>query len=211
MAKSIRLNKQLRADIITNIMSSYDKANPLPVRPEMKGASIPELIKKMLFTKHKKVIEEFSTLSEQVLKYVELLEPNDYSQYRTETGHWESIYFDEEDLKDIKLPYSAVKGCVINLSDENQLTAPLRKAIEAKKKFEKTTLKEYKQKRKDHELERRNYIQQIQTVLDGVNTSNQLMEVWPEIEKFLPVGLLEPSKIQLPSVNIATLNSALIK
>lgn len=209
--KSIRLNKSLRAEIVSNIMSSYDAANPEPVRPELKGGSIENMVKAYFLNKHKKIIEEVGNLSPDTLSMISLLNKNAHVNYKGETGHWECFYFTEKELEKVKIPHALRNNAVINLSDPDQLTAPLRKALEAKKKFEKTTLKEYKQKYKDYELERRNYIQQIQTVLDGVNTSNQLLEVWPEVEEYLPVGVVEPSKIQLPSVNIQTLNSALIK
>lgn len=209
--KSIRLNKTLRSDIIANIMSSYDAANPEPVRPEPKAGSIDDMVKAYFLNKHKKVIEEVGNLSTELLKFVHLIDPSDYIGYRSETGSWESFCLTKEDVEKYKVPYSLRNNAVINLEDPAQLTAPIRKVLEAKKKFEKTTLKEYKQVHKDYELERRNYVQQIQTVLDGVNTSNQLLEVWPEVEEYLPIGVVEPSKIQLPSVNIQTLNSALIK
>lgn len=209
--KSIRLNKSLRAEIVNNIMSSYDAANPEPVRPEPKGGSIEDAVKSFFLNKHKKVIEEISNLSPNTLSMIDLLHKENHLSYKSETGNWGCFYFSEDELEKFKIPYTFRHNAVINLSDPDQLTAPLRKALEAKKKFEKTTLKEYKQKYKDYDLERRNYIQQIQTVLDGVNTSNQLLEVWPEVEEYLPVGVVEPSKIQLPSVNIQTLNSALIK
>lgn len=209
--KSIRLNKSLRSDIIANIMSSYDAANPEPVRPESKAGSIDDMVKAYFLNKHKKVIEEVGKLSEETLKTLTLLNSSTYIQYRSQAGHWECVYFTKEEVEKYKIPYELRNNTVINLEDPAQLTAPIRKVLEAKKKFEKTTLKEYKQVRKDYELERRNYVQQIQTVLDGVNTSNQLLEVWPEVEEYIPIGVVEPSKIQLPSVNIQTLNSALIK
>ena len=210
--KSIRLNKQLRQDILDNIMNSYDAANPAPERPVMKkGTSIDELVKKAFFTKYKKVIEEFSNLSKEALEHVDLVSAHNSISYQTENGYWESIYLTKEDLEGIKIPYGLRRNCFINLEDPAQRTSAMSKAIEAKKKFEKTTLKEYKQVAKDYDLSRRNYASQIRTVLDGVNTSNQLLEVWPEVSEYLPTGVLEPSKIQLPSVNIATLNSALIK
>lgn len=211
LRKSIRLNKSLRAEIVNNIMSSYDAANPEPVRPEPKGGSIKDIVKANFLNKHKKVIEEVGNLSPNTLSILNLLKKSDHVSYKSETGHWECFYFTEEELEEFKIPYSLHYAASINLSDPAQLTAPLRKALEAKKKFEKTTLKVFKQKYKDYELERKNYVQQIQTVLDGVNTSNQLLEVWPEVEEYLPIGVVEPSKIQLPSVNIQTLNSALIK
>jgi hypothetical protein len=210
--KSIRLNKQLRQDILNNIMDSYDAANPAPERPEMKkGTSIGELIKKAFFTKHKKVIEEVTNSSQALKDIIGIHKKSTYLDIKDEKGYWSSIYFTEDDLKDLDVPQALLRGCFINLEDPAQRTAAMNKAIEAKKKFEKTTLKEYKQVQKDYDLSRRNYASQIRTVLDGVNTSNQLLEVWPEVSKYLPTGVLEPSKIQLPSVNIATLNSALIK
>jgi hypothetical protein len=212
MAQSIRLNKQIRADILDNIMSCYDTANPVPVRPSMEN-SLNDLVKEMFFTKHAAIFKEFNKLNADALECVRLADTNNYTyiQYQNEHGNWQTIDFTEQDFTNYKIPYDLTRGCFINLKDPDQLTPELTKAIEAKRTFEKTTLKEFIQKEKEHSLGRRNYRQQIETVLGGVNTSKQLTDVWPEVEKFIPVGLLEPSKIQLPSVNIATLNSALIK
>ena len=41
---------------------------------------------------------------------------------------------------------------------------------------------------------------EICAVLDSVNTTKQLLEAWPEIERFMPSGYVDPSKVQLPAI-----------
>lgn len=50
-------------------------------------------------------------------------------------------------------------------------------------------------------------MQQVRQVVDAVNTTKQLLEVWPEAEQFIPEDIRDPSTITLPSVNIADLNN----
>jgi hypothetical protein len=44
--------------------------------------------------------------------------------------------------------------------------------------------------------------------LDTVNTTGQLLNVWPEAEQFIPSDVLDFSKINLPSVSFNDLNKA---
>ena len=62
-----------------------------------------------------------------------------------------------------------------------------------------------------YDKEKANYEQDVTQVLDGCNTSGQLILVWEEVEKFLPKGVANPSIINLPSVNIAALSRKLGK
>lgn len=214
MAKSIRLNKQLRQDILDNIMGAYDIANPQPVEPiaDTKNSIVKTLLE-ITLKKNQKLLDliknNYELLKEDFNscgKYTSLI----YNNY---DGNFKSVYLGNflstEELS--LIPRSLFKNAVINLEDSNQVSATLKKVIDADKLFNKTTLKQFSKDNKEWSTNHKNYKAQVSTVLEGVNTTNQLLEVWPEVEKFLPVGVLEPSKIQLPSVSISTLNSALIK
>ena len=61
----------------------------------------------------------------------------------------------------------------------------------------------------EYGLNFRNFKSQVRQTLDSVNTTKQLVEVWPEVEEHLPESVKDPSKIQLPSVNIQSLNEQL--
>ena len=50
---------------------------------------------------------------------------------------------------------------------------------------------------------------EVAQVLDGVNTTAQLLEQWPESEPFLPAQLNNPSSINLPAISISTLTNQL--
>ena len=58
--------------------------------------------------------------------------------------------------------------------------------------------------------ERRNLNTEITTVLNSVNTTKQLIEVWPEVEKFLPAHIADPNTgIKLPALKVSRLNEKL--
>lgn len=50
---------------------------------------------------------------------------------------------------------------------------------------------------------------EVRQVLDSVNMTKQLIEVWPEVENHLPPEVKDPSAIQLPSVNLQELTNQL--
>ena len=74
-----------------------------------------------------------------------------------------------------------------------------------------TTLKNKKDLNKDYDtwLANRSAVaDQVRMALDSVNTTGQLLSVWPEAEKFIPTDVLDFSTIQLPSVSFSSLNKA---
>lgn len=61
----------------------------------------------------------------------------------------------------------------------------------------------------EHQATRKLYSEEVDQVLQGVNTTGQLLGQWPEIEEFLPSNIANPSKINLPSVSVKKLNEQL--
>ena len=61
----------------------------------------------------------------------------------------------------------------------------------------------------DREASRFKFNQNIKAVLSSVNTTRQLVEVWPEVEAHLPAHVADPSKINLPAVVVESLNNQL--
>jgi hypothetical protein len=51
-----------------------------------------------------------------------------------------------------------------------------------------------------HNQKRKDYATDIRAVLDSVNTTKQLVEAWPEVEKYIPNSFRDPSTVQLPAI-----------
>jgi hypothetical protein len=60
-----------------------------------------------------------------------------------------------------------------------------------------------------HKETRQLYTEEVDQVLQGVNTTGQLLEQWPEILPYLPSNLNNPSNINLPSISVKKLNEQL--
>ena len=60
----------------------------------------------------------------------------------------------------------------------------------------------------DINSEKKKLGQEIRSLLNSVNTTKQLLEVWPESEIFLK-GLIEPNGKMLPMVQVKTLNEVI--
>ncbi len=52
-------------------------------------------------------------------------------------------------------------------------------------------------------------LREVKNVMYSVNTTKQLLELWPEVEKFLTPYLSNPSNTTLPAVNIKRVNEIL--
>lgn len=57
--------------------------------------------------------------------------------------------------------------------------------------------------------EQNTYREEVRDVLASVNTTKQLLELWPEVEEFIPGTLRDPSSIQRPAISVVSLNEAL--
>jgi len=67
----------------------------------------------------------------------------------------------------------------------------------------KNMLEELKQKHQDEHTALR---QEVKPVLDSFNTTKQLLETWPSMEKFLPANIADPDKgINLPAISLSRL------
>lgn len=195
---SIRLNKTTRGEIVDRVMKAWLLKNKEPKRytraqyTKDRDALIEEIIlaeSEEVKAKARKagIAEEFLALTS--YRYVVL---SDTEGKRTQ---W-MVYVDSGE---------ALHGCgAMDLDLNTELVAKIKKL--RKKCTNKRTQDTYKA----WENKRNNYRKDVENVVAGVNTTGQLREVWPEVEKFLPEALNNPSKgIQLPTVSIKALNAAI--
>ena len=188
--KSLRLNKEMRKNIVDNFLDKRDLKTPKPVK---KGGALSaknnlaNAIHNIVYGKYTTDLpDELVSTSHSIL--VQL--PNETV---------DRVYFgkDEDDKRIYKL--STKLGKV-----EYQLTAdmPVWLTYLTEREEEKIFSKSVE----DWASERSKFKDQVSQVVDSVNTTKQLIEVWPEAEVFLPDDIKDPSSINLPSINLASIN-----
>lgn len=201
--KSITLNSEIRQAILDNIATAYDKANPKPeLTIDTKG-----ILEKAVRTHYlkqslalRKLVEENSELQGAVHTYHKL-------DYKSPTGSWGAVHPEEGETFYHKYAYTTR-----DFSNPEYLAKnpSLKKAAEEFTSLQKAARLE-RQALSNWENERTKYLDEIMQVLKGVRTTKQLIEQWEEVKEYIPQAYFNPSKIALPAINTAALNSKLGK
>ena len=201
MFKSIRLNKELRAAILSNIKDVYVVANPAPVVVDNVDTGICEAVVAHYIETHADVMELVTKFPDYVRKFSTIrgsLPDGTIHSYSLPTG----VYTAYGDTYEFDYKQDANSTCNPTIPD-TIADAVAQRAVQRKRiKAEREALSSWK----DAQIA---YMESVGQVVANVNTTGQLLTVWPEVERFLPTGAVDPSSIQLPSVNVAALNAAL--
>jgi hypothetical protein len=112
---------------------------------------------------------------------------------KTTTIDGNSTYTCKVSTKESKVEYVFI--------GDDPLWVEYQSARELTKAFNKTV--------EAHKETRQLYTEEVDQVLQGVNTTGQLLEQWPEILPYLPSNLNNPSNINLPSISVKKLNEQL--
>lgn len=191
--KSVRLTKDMRQRILNSYLACYTASNPEPQKYTEKAIEgvFAEAQRKRLFVKAGVCDTTIPTQFLQKSRYIRIQLPDE-----TVTGFY--FYNPEGTDYDYK-PCPSLDGAIaIDANDPSYLAYK-----EAKRK-----LKELNQPY-DAWRSAYNVVQdQVRMALDSVNTTGQLLSVWPEAEKFIPTDVWDFSTIQLPSVSFSSLNKA---
>ena len=209
--KSLRLNKGIRADILSNIMEAYSIENPAPVVNDNRGNNLEEVLLTWYKEFNADVIATYSTASDELKAF---FKTSNYFYYAGGGSRYNTVYFsgnnsddDMEDKDKVYLPRS--RDTFVNLDNpDTDIPDYVQAVLDANSKQAKIIRKE-RNVLSAYESEYDRYKQDIEQVLSSVNTTGQLTELWPEVEKFLPKGMSNPKMISLPAVNIALLNRKL--
>lgn len=196
--KSLRLNKQMRDAIVKNFGEKRLEANPKPQSTLNRESISVDLANYC----HNKVYGSLKLegVPEDMLNYAQYIKVQFPLSEGSEDTKIENLYFEKEDK------YTYTKKPSTRLSKVEYV---LTKSDEGYKKYKKD-MKLFKQEQqavKEYESDHSRYLQQVRQVVNAVNTTKQLLEVWPEAEQFIPEDIRDPSTITLPSVNIADLNN----
>jgi len=205
--KSIRLNKKLRQEIISNIRQAYLLKNKEP-EYKTKSKYFSELVVSAM---RKEYIAASNALLEKAkemgLPYCVLNKKANFT-YAIDGEFGGTIYFSDTNQFDKgNFHLTLSEGCYFNLSKdmEGVLGDAYREYLSKTKR-----LKKAKEAYDKYHLKLDNYMADVINVIEGVNTTGQLLEAWPECERFIPSGIVDPSAISLPaSVNISQLNKCI--
>lgn len=201
--KSIRLNGSLRAEIASNIEQAYEIATPAPKYASK--STLLSVFKAVVETEyHKQVTALKSKLTEAGVDIALVRTSCEVDVYSDKNNHFTRVLLTNEEGGREYLPKLKVSGAFIQLDmlDDYPLIAEAyatyKKSIKAGRAGQ-ALFREW-------ETSKRNYMSDVRNVIAGVNTTGQLLEQWEEVRKFLPDGIVNPSRIALPAVSIAQLN-----
>lgn len=191
--KSVRLTKDLRSRILESYLACYDASNPQPeVCTEFTAvAEFAETLRKRLFEEagvnEKSVPRGFLNIS----SYIKIQNPSGDIQY---------LYFNPRpDCDSEYRPVPLMDGLLpIKENDPAYL----------KYKEDKRLVKEKNKVFDEWQAARTATQNQVRMALDSVNTTGQLLTLWPEAEKFIPSDVLDFSVISVPAVSFTSLNKA---
>lgn len=190
--KSLRLNKEMRENILNNFVAKYLLANPAPEQPLNLQAVQSDIAKKI----NNKLYGKYTNLVPVELlnqcQYLNVQLPNDsvtYWYYRDEDG--DSTYLTSTRERKVEYTFTEQDPLWVEYQakvvEYKKLTAELEVHTKALNKFK----------------------SEVKQVLESVNTTLQLVEVWPEALPFVPQEISNPSSINLPAVNFAELNKVI--
>jgi hypothetical protein len=190
--KSLRLNKELRNNILNSFLEKYKASNPEPkVGSESEAKSVAaRKVQKKLYGKYEGLLPKELTAESMGLT-IQL--PN---------GVVQSWYFgNDEDGDSIYLLVSKESKVKYVFTADDPIYVEYRKVADDVSKQLITQKEWFKGYDK--------FKSEVQQVLESVNTTGQLVEVWPESEPFIPKEIHDPSKINLPAVNFAEINKVI--
>ncbi len=204
--KSILLNKQSRQDIVDNIMQSYKKQNPAPEVVDTRLHDMQTVLLKYYRQKHADIINMYK--NKPVIRKFITTSPS--VEYNDSNGIACSLPFNLEQGDDVRLPVA--KRCMfVNLNNPDDVAKFPKYVIDVinNNKSKEKSVRKQRAALSAWKVEYERYEQDISNVINGSRSTGQLLNVWPEVEQFLPVGASDPSTINLPSVNINSLNARL--
>lgn len=186
MKKSVRLNKEIRTRILTSIMDKYLVKNPLPLEQANEHNWLAESVYARKYGHLEQHISEIPS---------ELLNMRSYILVQV-AGHELAPDFLEVDGVTPERAFAQIYHPATP-EEEAEYVRVNRENRKLQQVYDKAV------------RDMNTYREEVRDVLSSVNTSKQLVELWPEVEEFIPNTLRDPSNIQLPTISVASLNDAL--
>ena len=181
--KSVRLNQAIRQNIIDAMMISWALKQPAPIDPKIIEAQLADDIYKEVYGAIDKFIKKVPTLMLRKSRNVLV----------SVAGKFEEFAMSEERPMEFRDTYC--KSIIQVLDAPTSLMNTLDQAEE--------NMKDWKKSKKE-------FLEEITTILETVTTTGSLIQLWPEAEQYLPPFAADPSKgINLPALKTTRLNSLL--
>lgn len=192
--KSIRLNRTIRTAIVENVITAWKKVNPEPILFDEQLKKIEQKLLEQAYQEWKDenkidvliscgMKSDYCNINNKV--YLEIVDDAGESIHRL--GYLLFTGSDGEVEKRIIKKYGGFQVKASSHAGKEYLEA-------LKEKTDKqAAYKAWDTARYEKECE-------ILAVLESVNTTKQLLEVWPEIKEYIPASYVDPSRVQLPSI-----------
>ncbi len=191
--KSTRLNKDMRSAIHSAFMQCWVSSNPEPTTHSL--VTIEDAFARGIIDREAAIKGvDFSKIPEEYLRY------GNYIQVSINDGDSYSYkhFYDKDGSRCI---YFVPRKDGAYLVDSND-------PLYLRYKTDIETLKELNQ---DHRVwldKKEKVSDDVRMALDSVNSTGQLITLWPEVEQFIPDTIADFSRIQLPAISFAELNKA---
>lgn len=201
--KSIRLNKTLREEIISNIEQAYEIATPCP--PNKSKQELRNELFAVIETEYRRQAKVFETKALKAGIPLNIIQTRSRIVVFSDAGnYWDDHYMHNADGDIASLIDVCPNAAFIQLDQLEKY--PLIQEAYNKYKKDLKNEKANTDLKRIWEREKSNYLSDVRNVIYGVNTTAQLLEQWEEVKAFLPAGIVNPSRIMLPAVNIKQLN-----
>lgn len=192
--KSIRLNKTIRTAIVENVITAWKKVNPEPILFD-------EQLRKM----QQKLLEQAYQEWKDENKIDVLISCGMKPDYcNTDSSVYLEIVDDtgEQTHRIGYVRFRGSDGVVEKRIIKKHGGFVVKESSPAGKEYLEA-LKEKTDKQaayKAWDTARYEKECEIRAVLESVNTTKQLLEVWPEIKEYIPASYVDPSRVQLPAI-----------
>lgn len=195
MTKSLRLNNEIRDTIVASVMAKWIANDPQPkvvsatgINEEMIREYYRQLPKQVKDLWNNKDMRPYMNSTQCISIVIERLDATTGNTF---------LYPDvPKDLGSVPR-----KDGAFLIKRGTKVNTRYWKMVE-EHEIQKRVRGKWNNKKEDFESE-------VSQVVSSVNTTGQLVEVWPEVQPFLPETIADPSKIQLPAVHTDKLNAAL--
>ena len=181
--RSVRLSKDTRYDILKAIIERWEAQNPPPCDIEAEEAKTGDVLYKMAYSVQ--VRNATKKIPEDMLRWSHRFK-------FSIAGKVDSILMTEK--KPVRRQHSFNDDVQINFQDvpEALLDFSIKKEVHDK----------WKESRDD-------FYDKVRIILNSINTTKQLVDAWPEAEKYIPEYAKSAPIKTLPALKTEELNAAL--
>lgn len=181
--KSMTLTKQMREDILKSVIEKWKEKNQ---EPDIKAAEndFAEYLWSDYFKKEKSLFDGV---------------PSEFMNLATDMKYCVNGEVKQASLKDGNSKPVNWKGY------RNPVLKDIRDTHKEYSKYNAVVIDHEKWRERGNEVFR-----ETKAILESVNTTKQLLEIWPQCEPFIPAHIADPDKaIRLPAIEMSRLNERL--